>query len=153
MPLDHPMRPSKIWGENKTRNSPPPSCMPKATCVVLLSRGAITPPGPEAASPANGSRCNLGGPAVIHRNGSPAGAACERKLELVAPRLEIGPADTTANTMEGNDMIEGRGRPAGITLEPAKGQIQRWQPLLPNPQRVNAAVSASGPRPCAEGLV
>src|SRR6202011_2794032 len=46
--------------------------------------------------------------------------------------------------MEGNDMVEGRGWPAGNTLEPAKGQTQRWQPLLPNLQRVNAAASATG---------
>ena len=41
-------------------------------------------------------------------------------------------------------MVEGRGWPAGNTLEPAKGQTQRWQPLLPNLQRVNAAASATG---------
>jgi RNA-directed DNA polymerase len=46
--------------------------------------------------------------------------------------------------MEGNDMVEGRGRPAGTTLEAAKSQTQRWQPLLPNLQRVNAAASATG---------
>jgi group II intron reverse transcriptase/maturase len=46
--------------------------------------------------------------------------------------------------MEGNDMVEGRGRPAGNTLESAKGQTQRWQPLLPNLQRVNAAALATG---------
>ncbi len=41
-------------------------------------------------------------------------------------------------------MMEGRGRPAGSTLESAKSQTQRWQPLLPNLQRVNAAALASG---------
>ena len=41
-------------------------------------------------------------------------------------------------------MVEGRGRPAGITLEAVKSQTQRWQPLLPNLQRVNAAALASG---------
>ena len=41
-------------------------------------------------------------------------------------------------------MVEGRGRPAGTTLEAAKSQTQRWQPLLPNLQRVNAAASATG---------
>jgi RNA-directed DNA polymerase len=41
-------------------------------------------------------------------------------------------------------MVEGRGRPAGTTLEAVKGQTQRWQPLLPNLQRVNAAALASG---------
>ena len=41
-------------------------------------------------------------------------------------------------------MVEGRGRPAGTTLESAKGQTQRWQPLLPNLQRVNAAALATG---------
>ena len=41
-------------------------------------------------------------------------------------------------------MVEGRGRPAGTTLEAAKGQMRRWQPLLPNLQRVNAAALATG---------
>ena len=75
---------------------------------------------------------------------SPAGTASEGKPELVAPWLEVGPAHSTAEAMEGNDMVEGRGRPAGTTLEPAKGQTQRWQPLLPNLQRVNAAALATG---------
>ena len=42
---------------------------------------------------------------------SPAGAASKGKPELVASRLEVGPAHTTAEAMEGNDMVEGRGRP------------------------------------------
>jgi hypothetical protein len=37
--------------------------------------------------------------------------------------------------MEGNDMVEGRGWPAGDMLEPAKDQTQRWQLLLPHLQR------------------
>jgi hypothetical protein len=41
-------------------------------------------------------------------------------------------------------MAEGRGRPAGTTLESAKSQTQRWQPLLPNLQRVNATALAIG---------
>ena len=41
-------------------------------------------------------------------------------------------------------MVEGRGRPAGIALEAAKGQTQRWHPLLPHLQRVNAAAYATG---------
>jgi RNA-directed DNA polymerase len=41
-------------------------------------------------------------------------------------------------------MVEGRGRPAGVTLKSAKSQTQRWQPLLPNLRRVNAAALASG---------
>jgi hypothetical protein len=41
-------------------------------------------------------------------------------------------------------IVEGGGRPAGITLEAAKSQTQCRQPLLPNLQRVNAAVSATG---------
>jgi hypothetical protein len=55
-----------------------------------------------------------------------------------------GPAHSTVEAVEGNDMVEGRGRPAGTTLEAAKSQTQRWQPLLPNLQRVNAAASATG---------
>jgi hypothetical protein len=75
---------------------------------------------------------------------SPAGAVSEGEPELIASWLEVGPAHSTAETMEGNDMAEGRGRPAGIMLESAKGQTQRWQPLLPNLQRVNAVALASG---------
>jgi RNA-directed DNA polymerase len=41
-------------------------------------------------------------------------------------------------------MVEGRGRPPGTTLEAAKSQTQRWQPLLRNRQPVNAAALASG---------
>jgi len=63
---------------------------------------------------------------------------------MAASWLEIGPAHSTVEAMEGNDMVEGRGRPAGNTLESAKSQTQRWQPLLPNLQRVNAAASATG---------
>jgi hypothetical protein len=48
--------------------------------------------------------------------------------------------------MEGNDMVEGRGWPAGIALEATKGQTQRW-PLLPHLRRVNAAATATGPIP------
>jgi RNA-directed DNA polymerase len=72
------------------------------------------------------------------------GAIGKGKPELIASCLEVGPAHSTAEAMEGNDMVEGRGRPAGNTLEAAKGQTQRWQPLLPNLQRVNAAASTSG---------
>jgi RNA-directed DNA polymerase len=46
--------------------------------------------------------------------------------------------------MEGNDMKEGRGRPEGCTREKAKGRTQRWQPLLPNLQRVHAGARKSG---------
>ena len=31
-----------------------------------------------------------------------------------------------------DDIVEGRGRPAGTTLEAAKSQTQHRQPLLPN---------------------
>jgi len=75
---------------------------------------------------------------------SPAGAASKGQPELTASRLEVGPAHSTDEAVEGNDMVEGRGRPAGTTLTSAKGQTQRWQPLLPNLQRVNAAALASG---------
>ena len=40
-------------------------------------------------------------------------------------------------------MKEGRGRPEGHTRKEAKGQTQRWQPLLPHLQRVNAAAKKS----------
>jgi hypothetical protein len=55
------------WGvglshEMTTLWRPRPSCEPKATCVVPLSRGAIAPPGSEATSRAKGSCRNLGDP-------------------------------------------------------------------------------------------
>jgi RNA-directed DNA polymerase len=40
--------------------------------------------------------------------------------------------------------MEKRGRQDGITTEQAKGRTQRWQPLLPNLQRVNEAARSSG---------
>ena len=40
--------------------------------------------------------------------------------------------------------MEKRGRQEGITTEQAKGQTQRWQPLLPNLRRVNEAARNSG---------
>jgi hypothetical protein len=57
------------WGvglshEMTTLWRPRPSCAPKATCVVPLSRGAIAPPGSKAISRAKGSCRNLGGPAT-----------------------------------------------------------------------------------------
>lgn len=41
-------------------------------------------------------------------------------------------------------MAEGRSQLGGITPKAAKGQTQRWQPLLPHLQRVNAAARRSG---------
>ena len=40
--------------------------------------------------------------------------------------------------------MEKRGRLEGNPQEPAKGQTQRWQPLLPHLLRVNAAARRSG---------
>ena len=40
--------------------------------------------------------------------------------------------------------MERRERQEGITTEQAKGQTQRWQPLLPNLRRVNEAARRSG---------
>src|SRR4051812_4312555 len=44
----------------------------------------------------------------------------------------------------GDEVMEKRGRQDGITTEQAKGRTQRWQPLLPNLQRVNEAARNSG---------
>ena len=105
------------WGmglshEMTTLWRPRPSCAPKATCVVPLSRGAIAPPGSEAISRAKGSRRNLGDPAatagMVIGGGSQqgiTGADCMAAGSRTAHR--------TVEAMEGNDMVEGRGRPAG----------------------------------------
>jgi hypothetical protein len=138
------------WGmglrhEMTTLWRPRPSCAPKAKCVVPLSRGAIAPPGSEAISRAKGSCRNLGGPAASA--GMVAGGGSQQGItgaDCIAAGSRTGPS--TVEAVEGNDTVEGRGRPAGTTLEAAKSQTQRWQPLLPNLQRVNAAAAAQAGR-------
>src|SRR3954452_24557259 len=58
--------------------------------------------------------------------------------------MGVGPPHTIAEVTEGDEVMEKRGRQDGITTEQAKGRTQRWQPLLPNLQRVNEAARSSG---------
>jgi group II intron reverse transcriptase/maturase len=57
---------------------------------------------------------------------------------------EVGLAHSIDEVTEGNEVTEKRGQLEGRPQQPAKGQTQRWQPLLPHLLRVNAAARRSG---------
>ena len=59
-------------------------------------------------------------------------------------RSEVGLAHSIDEVIEGNEVTEKRGQLEGTPQEAAKGQTQRWQPLLPHLLRVNAAARRSG---------
>jgi RNA-directed DNA polymerase len=59
-------------------------------------------------------------------------------------RSEVGPAHTICEVAEGNEVTEKRGRLERKPQETAKGQTQRWQPLLPHLLRVNAVARRDG---------
>jgi RNA-directed DNA polymerase len=59
-------------------------------------------------------------------------------------RSEVGLAHTIDEVTEGNEVTEKRGQLEGSPQQTAKGQTQRWQPLLPHLVRVNAAARRSG---------
>jgi hypothetical protein len=59
--------------------------------------------------------------------------------------MGVRPLHSIGEVAEGNEAMEKRGRQEGITMEQAKGQTQRWQPLLPNLWRVNEAAIAPPP--------
>src|SRR3982751_3170078 len=67
-----------------------------------------------------------------------------RDNQDAASRVGVGPPHTIEEVTEGDEVMEKRGRQDGITTEQAKGRTQRWQPLLPNLQRVNEAARSSG---------
>jgi hypothetical protein len=53
--------------------------------------------------------------------------------------MGVRPLHSIGEVAEGNEAMEKRGRQEVITMEQAKGQTQRWQPLLPTLRRVNEA--------------
>jgi len=59
-------------------------------------------------------------------------------------RSEVGLAHTIDEVAEGNEVTEKRGQLEGNPHRTAKGQTQRWQPLLPHLLRVNAVARRSG---------
>ena len=59
-------------------------------------------------------------------------------------RSEVGLAHSIDEVTEGNEVTEKRGQLEGTPQEAAKGQTQRWQPLLPHLLRVNAAARRAG---------
>lgn len=68
------------------------------------------------------------------------GVTCEGRPERVTePRPGVGPAHSTCEASEGDEGVEGRGRPGRILLEEARGRTQSRGTLPPNLQRVNEA--------------
>lgn len=59
-------------------------------------------------------------------------------------RSEVGPAHTICEVAEGNEVTEKRGRLEGSPPDAAKGQTQRWHPLLPHLLWVNAVARRDG---------
>jgi len=59
-------------------------------------------------------------------------------------RSEVGLAHTIDEVAEGNEVTEKRGQLEGRPQERAKGQTQRWRPLLPHLLRVNAVATRDG---------
>jgi RNA-directed DNA polymerase len=59
-------------------------------------------------------------------------------------RSEVGLAHSIDEVTEGNEVMEKRGQLEGTQQETAKGQTQRWQPLLPHLLRMNAVASRDG---------
>ena len=59
-------------------------------------------------------------------------------------RSEVGLARSIDEITEGNEVMEKRGQLEGSPQQAAKGQTQRWQPLLPHLVRVNAVARRSG---------
>src|SRR5215471_10320345 len=115
----------------------------KAAHRSSLSERAGAPSGAQARSRPKGAYRNLRGPSAA-AGWSPVGAANEGQPQDVAPRMGVGPLHTIGEVAEGNEAMEKRERQERITMEQAKGQTQRWQPLLPNLRRVNEAARRSG---------
>ena len=116
------------------------SCASKATCVVPQSRGAITPPGSRAISRAKGSCRNLGDPvtsAGMVIGGSQQGSWMHRGWKSDRPMLPLKPWKETTWWREGAGRRE-------LRWNWRRARSQRWQPLLPNLQRVNAAALTTG---------
>jgi hypothetical protein len=98
---------------------PRPSWAPKAISV----RGALPPPGSEAMSRAKGSRRNLGGAATS--DGMATGEGSQREITGVGCIVAGSrTAHSTVEAMEGNNTVQGRERPAKVTLESARNQTQ-----------------------------
>src|SRR5271155_3111392 len=74
----------------------------------------------------------------------PPGAANEGQPQDAASRMGVGPLHSIGEVAEGNEVMERRERQEGITTEQAKGQTQRWQPLLRNLRRGNEAARRPG---------
>jgi RNA-directed DNA polymerase len=68
--------------------------------------------------------------------GAPREGRSEREAEL---RPGVGPVHSTREAPEGNEGVEGRGRPGRISLEEARVRTQSRAALPPNLKRVNEA--------------
>ena len=80
---------------------------------IIGTRDGDAPPGWKAASRMKGNLREPGGPiGSIER--STMGAPCEGQPKRGAePRAGVGPAHSTKEALEGNEGVEGRGRPEG----------------------------------------
>lgn len=105
----------------------------------VVRRDEQSPPGSWNTSCAEGHLRDTGGPSGASvqlalgawREGQP-----ERHAE---PSLGVGPTHTTDEAIEGNEMVEGRGRLGRISLQEGQGRTQRRGTLLTSLQRVNEA--------------
>jgi len=106
---------------------------------IIDTRDGDTPPGWKAASRMKGNLREPGGPiGSIER--STMGAPCKGQPKRGAePRSGVGPAHSTKEAPEGNEGVEGRGRPEGNPLEKAGVRTQSRFALPLNLWRVYAA--------------
>jgi RNA-directed DNA polymerase len=106
---------------------------------TIDTRDGDTPPGWKAASRMKGNLREPGGPiGSIER--SAMGAPCEGQPKHGAePRSGVGPAHSTKEALEGNEGVEGRGRPGGNLPEKAGVRTQSRVALPLNLWRVYEA--------------
>src|SRR6202158_3172221 len=96
----------------------------EASMSIIDTRDGDTPPGWKAASRMKGNLREPGGPiGSIERSAT--GAPCEGQPKHGAePRSGVGPAHSTKEALEGNEGVEGRGRPGGNLPEKAGVRTQ-----------------------------
>ncbi len=116
----------------------------KAVWPVSIRERTAAPPGAKSRSRAYGWYRNPrdpAGPLAGHQRGHQGREDCR----LVPHALsEVGLANSIDEVTEGNEVKEKRGQLEGRPQEAAKGQTQRWQPLLPHLLRVNAVARRDG---------
>jgi hypothetical protein len=116
----------------------------KAAWSFLLCERTTAPPGAKSRSRAYGWYRNPRDP-TGSAGWSPAGAPGKgRPSPGAVSRSEVGLVNSIDEVTEGNEVMEKRDQLEGRPQERAKGQTQRWQPLLPHLLRVNAVARGNG---------